>query len=176
MNYDNLVEKKNFYNDNKSVLSKELLEKIEKNFDIDFTYESTTIEGNTLTLKETKLILENNISIGGKNLREIYEVTNHNKAFTYVKECIERTEDLTEEIVKDIHQLLTENIIQGGIYRNTDVRITGAEHTPSSPNEMYKELQFFYADLKIKENQINPIELAAWTHAEFVKIHPFIDR
>ena len=176
MDYNSLVEKKNFYNNNKSILSKEIVENIEKNFDIDFAHESTTIEGNTLTLRETKLVIEDNISIGGKELREIYEIINHNKAFNYVKECIEKKEELTEERVKDIHQILTENIMQGGIYRNTDVRITGAEHTPPTPNEMFKQLQFFYDDLTMKESQMNPIGLAAWTHAEFVKIHPFPDR
>jgi len=175
MDYSNLIKKRNFYTNNKSILKSEILEKIDKNFDIDFTHESTTIEGNTLTLREAKLVIEDNISIGGKELREIYEVINHNNAFSYVKKCIEKSEDLSEEKVKDIHQILTEKIMQGGIYRNTDVRITGAEHTPPTPNEMYKELLFFYDDLKVKEEQLNPIEMAAWTHAEFVKIHPFPD-
>ena len=173
MDLDKLYEKKMFYQENKHFLPKELIEKINKNFDIDFTYESTTIEGNTLTLMETKLLIEDKISIGGKELREIYEVTNHVKAFDYVKTCIEKKETLTEEKVKDIHEILMENIMQGGIYRNVDVRITGAIHNPPTPNDMYNQLKFFYDDLKIKE--LNAIELAAWTHAEFVKIHPFID-
>ena len=85
-----LLEKKEFYNKNKNKISHEIKEKIEKAFDIDFTYNSTTIEGNTLTLIETKTVLEDHISIGGKKLREIYEVINHNKAFDYVKKCIEK--------------------------------------------------------------------------------------
>ena len=80
-----LLKKKEFYNENKNILSVELREKIDKAFDIDFTYNSTTIEGNTLTLIETKAVLEDKITIGGKELREIYEVINHNKAFDYVK-------------------------------------------------------------------------------------------
>ena len=83
-----LLEKKEFYNKNKNNLSMELREKIDKAFDIDFTYNSTTIEGNTLTLIETKAVLEDKIAIGGKELREIYEVINHSKAFSYVKKCI----------------------------------------------------------------------------------------
>ena len=77
--------------------------------------------------------------------------------------------------MKDIHEILTENIIQGGIYRNTDVAITGATHTPPTPNEMYNQLKFFYEDLNANQIKMNSIELAAWTHAEFVRIHPFID-
>lgn len=170
-----LLEKKEFYNKYKEKLSPEIKEKIEKAFDIDFTYNSTTIEGNTLTLIETKAVLEDKISIGGKSLREIYEVLNHNKAFEYVKGCIEKNEELDENKVKDIHEILTENIMQGGIYRNTDVMITGANHTPPTPNEMYNQLRFFYEDLEKNKQIMDSIELAAWTHAEFVKIHPFPD-
>lgn len=68
-----------------------------------------------------------------------------------------------------------ENIIIGGIYRNVDVYISGAQHSPPSPNEMYKQVKNFYSDLQWKANEINEIELAAWTHAEFVRIHPFPD-
>ncbi len=175
MEYTELLKKKDFYNENKNILDKEIVEKIDKAFDIDFTYNSTTIEGNTLTLIETKAVLEDKIAIGGKSLREIYEVVNHNEAFEYIKKSIEKLEILDEEKIKDIHEILTENIMQGGIYRNTDVVITGATHTPPTPNEMYKQLKFFYDDLKINQEKLNPIELAAWTHAEFVRIHPFID-
>lgn len=169
-----LLEKLKFYQKNKKILKNEILEKIEKAFDIDYTYNSTTIEGNTLTLIETKAVLEDKISIGGKQLREIYEVINHNKAFQYLKETI-ASEELDEKKIKNIHEILTENIIQGGIYRNTDVQITGANHMPPTPNEMYNQLKFFYEDLRINKNKMYPIELAAWTHAEFVRIHPFID-
>lgn len=170
-----LLEKREFYQNNKNKLSKEIQEKIEKAFDIDFTYHSTTIEGNTLSLIETKAVIEDKISIGGKELREIYEVANHSKAYEYSKKCIEKKEKLTEERIKDIHQILTENILPGGIYRHTDVMITGATHTPPTPNEMYNQLRFFYEDLRKKEEIMEAIELSAWTHAEFVKIHPFPD-
>ena len=82
---------------------------------------------------------------------------------------------LDENIVKDLHAILTENIIVGGIYRNEEVRISGAGFTPPAGNEMYMQIKNFYEDLKIKEKELNPIELAAWTHAEFVRIHPFVD-
>lgn len=170
-----LLEKKEFYNKYKNILSEELKEKIDIAFDIDFTYNSTTIEGNTLTLIETKTVLEDKIAIGGKKLREIYEVINHSKAFSYIKECIKKKEELNENKIKDIHEILTKNIMQGGIYRSTDVIITGANHTPPTPNDMYNQLRFFYEDLKENSKKMDAIELAAWTHAEFVKIHPFPD-
>lgn len=170
-----LSKKKQFYNKYKDKLPIEIKKKIEKAFDIDFTYNSTTIEGNTLTLIETKTVIEDNISIGGKKLREIYEVINHDMAFDYVKKCIENKEVLDEEKVKNIHEILMKNIMQGGIYRNTDVTITGANHTPPTPNEMYNQLRFFYDDLQENASIMEDIEFATWTHSEFVKIHPFQD-
>lgn len=123
---------------------------------------------------ETKVVLEDGVSIGGKELREIYEVVNHKKAYEYVKKCIAENKPLTENTVKYLHAILTENIIVGGIYRNQAVRISGASFTPPAGNEMYTQIKGFYEELKNKSD-LNPIELAAWTHAEFVRIHPFID-
>lgn len=115
----------------------------EKDFELTFTHNSTAIEGNTLTLMETKVVLEDGISVGGKQLREIYEVVNHKKAYQYVKRCIAERKPLDESIVKDIHAILTENIIIGGIYRNQEVRISGAGHTPPAGNEMYNQIKTF---------------------------------
>lgn len=143
-------------------------------FELRFTHNSTAIEGNTLTLMETKVVLEDGVSIGGKELREIYEVVNHKKAYEYVKKCIAENKPLTENIVKDLHAILTENIIVDGIYRNQEVLISGAGFTPPAGNEMYVQIKSFYEDLKYKKD-LNPIVLAAWTHAEFVRIHPFVD-
>ncbi len=174
MDFDRILEKKTKYEQNKSKIDTITLSSYEKDFELRFTHNSTAIEGNTLTLMETKAVLEDGISIGGKELREIYEVINHKKAYGYVKKCIAEHKSLDENIVKNLHAMLTENIIVGGIYRNQEVRISGAGFTPPVGNEMYIEIKGFYEDLKYK-NDLNPIELAAWTHAEFVRIHPFID-
>ena len=155
-------------------IPKEVLNSFEQAFDIEYTHHSTAMEGNTLTLIETKAVIEDGISIGGKKLREIYEVTNHNKAFKYAKEKIAENCPLDENLIKDFHQIIMENIMAGGIYRSCDVAITGASHTPPTPNEMYSQIKFFYRELKNKAS-VNAIELAAWTHAEFVRIHPFTD-
>jgi len=152
-----------------------IIDKIEMQFDIAFTHHSTAIEGNTLSLIETKLILEDGISIQGKELREIFEVVNHQKAFNYIKACIHDDKELNEAILKNVHELLTENIFQGGIYRMNNVIISGATHRPPSSNDMYNQLQVFYQELKDKSKKNNAIALAAWTHAEFVRIHPFND-
>ena len=112
------------------------MESFEQSFDIEYAHHSTAMEGNTLTLIETKAIIEDGISVGGKTMCEIYKVTNHNKAFNYAKEKIAEGQLLEENLIKDFHQMLMENIIQGGIYRNHDVAIRGASHTLPSPNEM----------------------------------------
>lgn len=174
MNYQLLLKKKNEYEQKYPFLDKITLSSYEKDFELTFTHNSTAIEGNTLTLMETKVVLEDGISVGGKELREIYEVVNHKKAYNYVKRCIKEKKPLDETIVKNIHALLTENIIQGGIYRNQEVRISGAGHTPPSGTNMFIQIKNFFADLSFRKD-LNPIELAAWSHAEFVRIHPFID-
>ena len=175
LNYPEILQKRERYLREKASIPELTLTSYEQAFEIEYTHNSTAIEGNTLTLMETKLVLEDGISVGGKNLREIYELINHKKAYGYVKDCIAKGLPLTEKIIKDIHALLMNNILVGGVYRSVDVYISGAQHTPPSPNEMYRQVKDFYADLTWKGRDLNPIELAAWTHAEFVKIHPFQD-
>jgi len=174
MDYTELNRKYEYYHSNKHLLTPDVISNYEDAFRIEYTHNSTAIEGNTLSLIETKLLLEDKLSVGGKELREIYEITNHDKAFDFVKKCVAEKKTLDENIVKDIHEILTENIFPGGIYRNVNVRITGAGFDPPSPNEMYIRIKNFFVDLKYKKD-LHPIEFAAWTHAEFVRIHPFKD-
>ena len=175
MNYQILQKKQQQYFEGKNAIPELTAASFEQAFEISYTHNSTAIEGNTLSLVETKLLLEDGISVGGKDLREIYEAVNHQKAYRFIKECVAEQKPLTESVVKDIHQILMENIMPGGIYRNVNVYISGARHTPPEPNQMFREIKDFYMDLEWKADTLNPIELAAWTHAEFVRIHPFRD-
>ena len=174
MDYDMLYDKKEQLAKIRSSIQPEALESFEKSFDVEYAHNSTAIEGNTLTLIQTKAILEDGLSVGGKTLREIYEVANHAKAFSFVKKCVAEGRPLDEPTAKDIHALLMDNILVGGVYRNVEVRISGAGFKPPAPNEMFRQVKNFFADLPYRTD-LNPIELAAWTHAEFVKIHPFVD-
>jgi Fic family protein len=149
-------------------------EKAEKAFIIEYTHQSTAIEGNTLSLAEVKLILEDGISVGGKPLRETYEVANHEKAYAFVKRLIESGRKLDEGAIKDIHHLLMENIMPGGIYRDCDARITGSAYKPPSANDAFYRMKSFAADLYARDAG-SAVYFAAWTHAEFVNIHPFAD-
>lgn len=175
MDYSALEHKRILYLQGRDLLPEVTSTSYEQAFAIEYTHNSTAIEGNTLTLIETKVVLEDHLSIGGKQLREIYEVINHDKALRYVKERIAQDQPLDEKVVKDIHALLMENILVGGVYRNVDVYISGARHTPPTPNEMYRQIKNFYGDLGWRGEAMDPITLAAWTHAEFVKVHPFED-
>lgn len=175
MNYPELQKKCEQYQGKRSSIPEYTLQSYEQASEIEYTHNSTAIEGNTLTLIETKVLLEDGISIGGKHLRELYEAVNHHNTYRYVKECIQNKLPLKEKIIKDIHEMLMRNILAGGIYRNIDIYISGTCHIPPSPNEIYRQIKDFYADLIWKGTELNPIELAAWTHAEFVRIHPFPD-
>ena len=174
MYYEKIVEKQARLLEIQKNNSESFFDNFDKAFEVDYAHNSTAIEGNTLSLIETKVLLEDEISVGNKSLREIYEVVNHNKAFSYVKKCISDNKSLDENIVKDIHSILMENILIGGVYRNIEVRITGAKHKPPAPSEMYYQIKEFFSNMNSKSD-LNPIELAAWTHAKFVKIHPFVD-
>lgn len=175
MDYAELSRKRELYQQRAASISELTLHSCEQAFEIEYTHNSTAIEGNTLSLIETKVLLEDGISIGGKQLRELYEAVNHQKAYRHMKDCIAKGLPLDEKIIKDIHAILMDNIFVGEVYRSVDVYISGAQHTPPSPNEMYRQVKDFYADLAWKGSELNPIELAAWTHAEFVRIHPFPD-
>ena len=174
MRYENIIKKAELYQKHMKQVNSIAVAKWEANFEVEYTHESTAIEGNTLSLLETKVVLEDGLSVGGKHLREIFEVVNHKKAYEFVKGKIAEGQLLDEPTVKDIHSILMENIFAGGFYRNVNVRITGAQHIPPEPNEAYRQIKNFFADLTWKYKD-DPITLAAWTHAEFVRIHPFID-
>ncbi len=172
------------YQSKKDVLFQDPLfvQEYEEKFLIRFTYESTVMEGNTLTYQETEDLLLRGITPGGKNLREIYEQVNHKRAFAYINEQVQLHNELNEERILKIHQILTENIFRGGVYRSVQVRIAGAKHECPYPEELPDKLRSFYNDLDKKmavcglpESDLDAFRLACWAHAEFVAIHPFLD-
>lgn len=121
-------------------LKKELIElkarhknikNVDEDFQIKYIYNSNAIEGNTLTLKETKIVLEG-ITIGGKTLREHFEVINHAEAIFYIEDMVKNKEELSEYGIKAIHNLILKNIDNenAGRYRKQNVIISGAEHIP----------------------------------------------
>lgn len=160
MDYNLLLQLKDQANKIKSEFPPEVAASFDDSFNVEYAHNSTAIEGNTLTLIQTKAVIEDGLSVGGKTLREIYEVVNHAKAFAYVQKCVADKTPLDENTVKDIHALLMNNIIVGGVYRNVEVRIPGAGHKPPAPSEMCCQVKGFYSDLAYKYEN-NAIELAA---------------
>ena len=141
-----------------------------------WTYHSNAIEGNTLTLKETKVALEG-ITIGGKTLREHFEAINHKDAILFMEDLAQKEDKLSEYSIKQIHSLILKNIDDEnkGKYRTTNVIISGAEHKPPQSFEVQSKMQEFIKNYNENITKLHPIELASFVHIEFVKIHPFID-
>lgn len=138
-----------------------------------WTYNSNAIEGNTLTLMETKVVLEG-ITVGGKSLREHFEAINHRDAIMFVEELVQQREVLSEWQIRNIHQLILKNIDEqnAGRYRNLNVLISGATHTPPDHVLVPEQMARFVASLN---PDLHPVEYAARVHVDFVGIHPFVD-
>lgn len=142
---------------------------------LEWTYHSNAIEGNTLTLRETKVVLEG-ITVGGKTLREHFEVTNHRDAIFYVEEIVAGNEALTQWQIKNIHSLVLKGIDDGerGQYRRENVVITGASTTPPGFLHLADEMRCL-VEWHQHAAISHPVMRAAELHTRFVKIHPFID-
>jgi Fic family protein len=147
----------------------------------ELTYTSNSLEGNTLTLIEISLIINDNQSVAGKNLREIYEAQNHAKAFDFLCENLisKQTRDLDEKDLLDIHSLILKNIdeINDGKYRNVAVRIAGSNSifpNPLKVSDLMSEV-FIWLKKQSLESLENILKTSILTHLKIVKIHPFTD-
>ncbi len=138
------------------------------------TYHSNAIEGNTLTLSETRLVLEEGITIGGKSLREHLEATNNAKAFDLMEDIAKKRKAIDHVIIQRIHEAVTAGILEeAGKYRTKNVRITGATKAPPDWSKVVKLMDELIE--KITKSKKNPVETSAFLHHRFVEIHPFID-
>ena len=159
----------------KRPLSKESIESLRNAINLEWTYNSNGIEGNTLTLKETKVVLEG-ITIGGKSVREHIEAINHENAIEYLEGLLKDKSEISEWNIKGLHQLIIKGIddSNSGKYRNENVVISGAQHRPPDyikVPELMEKLIMNYDDW----NKYHPMIRAALLHGELVKIHPFTD-
>ena len=123
------------------------LKRVRDEFIIHATYDSNAIEGNSLTLRETALILKEGVTIGEKPLKDHLEAIGHRDAFEYVLTLADAKAPLTERVIKDIHSLvLVSDPVHKGVYRNIPVMIIGAEHTPPQPHLVYGQMEQLLAD------------------------------
>ncbi len=144
---------------------------------LEWIYNSNAIEGSTLTLRETQLILEQGITIGGKSLREHFEVINHQEAIKLVESLATGQEPLSAYHVRQIHTLILARIDDenAGRYRQVPVRIAGAAHEPAPPWDIPAQMNGWATWVQTQEGRLDPVELAAAAHHRLVAIHPFID-
>lgn len=150
------------------------LEKIYNEFQIQYAFEGVNFDGtNKVTEKDSRKIIEGE-KVSKYSDREIREIINHYGAFMRVQEMAKKGNELNEELVKDFHQISTDDIIQGGVYRNVNIQIKGSPKQPPHFEKVYDKMDEYF--LKLKENKFDNIfQKAAFAHSELHKIHPFLD-
>ena len=149
------------------------LERLNEEFAVEYTYNSNAIEGNTLTLRETDLVLRG-LTIDQKPLKDHMEAVGHKEAFDYVRELVKKNAPLTESIIKQIHYfVLAGKKDDRGVYRRIPVRIMGAHHEPVQPYLIGPKMEQLLQDYAAGEEHI--VTKLARFHIGFESIHPFID-
>ena len=153
------------------------LRQINQFFKIETTYSSNAVEGNTHTLEETKVILEDRITIGGHSLREFYEVEGHGKAYDYMFSLIKKR-TLTEEDILHCHLLFSKNIpdfMNPGEYRKIEVLISGSKKILPKAEDVPDKMKEYTGWINRERDKQHPVKFAAEAHRRLVNIHPFTD-
>ncbi len=151
--------------------------RIKQALELEYTFESNRIEGNTLTLRETDLVINEGLTISGKSMREHLEAINHQEAIAYIKHLMEKNTVFNEREVLSIHNLILRGIMpeDAGRYRRVQVMIKGSSFMPPQPFMVSKEMEDFFIWYESNKKSLHPIVLAAELHERLVTIHPFID-
>lgn len=152
------------------------LKRLNEEFAVNNTYNSNAIEGSTLTLRETAMILQEGVTIAEKPIKEHLEAIGHKDAFEYIIELTDRNTALSERVIKDIHSLvLMSDRENRGVYRRVPVMILGAEHEPPQPYLVPKLMEELILEYNEDLNTTEIIEAVALLHLKFESIHPFVD-
>lgn len=173
---DRIEEKKKLL-DEKRPLAQIALQQLREGLNIEWTYNSNSIEGNTLTLRETRIVLEEGMTVKGKSMREHFEITNHHDAIAHLERLVTSNNLLLETEILDLHEMVMLRIEKdfAGRLRNAGVRIVGANFTPPNALQVSDLLTELIAFVNANEMQLSPIVLASVFHHRFVWIHPFFD-
>lgn len=152
------------------------LKTLKEYFRVGLTYSSNALEGNSLTESETKVLLEEGISIGGKPLRDHYEAIGHAESFDKIFSIYQKRE-ITESIIKELHFLFYNRIDreEAGKYRNKKVYITGSKYPLPGPEKVSAQMKSLVRKLKGLRKEMHAVHFAARLHKDFVFIHPFVD-
>ena len=157
-------------------LSQAELWELRKSLWVAFTHHSTAIEGNTLTLGETKLVLEDGLTIWGKTLREIHEVSNHHVLLEMLYDFLQHTQDIDEVYICRIHKEVMKHLDDtGGEYRKLQIALSWDELLPPKASEVPEKMKDFLDWYNKQKDTLHPVLLAWEFHYRFVKIHPFLD-
>lgn len=145
--------------------------------DTEYTYDSNRIEGNTLTLRETDIIVNKGLTVGGRSMREHLEAANHHEAVAFIRELAQEQTPLTEQTVRQVHALILRGIDRenAGTYRSVPVAISGSRHVPPQPWQVPKLMKELFLNLQEEAGQFHPVVYAAELHEGIATIHPFID-
>jgi len=157
-------------------LAPETLQSLRDYYRVGLTYSSNALEGNSLTESETKVVIEDGLTIEGKPLRDVYEAVGHARAYDYLYQLATH-KMLEEKDILELHRLFYQQIDpeQAGKYRTVPVFISGSNYPVTPPQKVPSEMRKFVAWFNKREQKLHPVELAALTHKKFVFIHPFID-
>ena len=157
-------------------LSKDQLKELRRYFNIGLAYASNALEGNTLTESETKAVIEDGITIGGKPLKFHLEATGHAQAYYFLHELAKENE-LNEKDIKNLHKLFYQQIEpdKAGKYRKIRIFISGSEYKFPNPDKVPDLMKSFVEKYKIQDPNKHTVEIAALIHKDFVFIHTFID-
>lgn len=144
---------------------------------VEFLYESNRIEGNTLTLRETQLVINEGMTISGKSMREHLEAINHKEAILFIEDLVTQKMDLSEYVLKQIHGIVLYGIDRenAGVYRKLPVAIAGSKHLPPQPYLLQDLMEDYFQFYELHKDDLHPVVLAAEMHERLVSIHPFID-
>ena len=160
-------------------ISSALLEKLKERFEIEMTYNSNAIEGNSLTLQETYWVIQQGITVKEKPLKDHLEAKNHKEALDFLYDLIDydHPSTISEHLIKTLHSLVIQNIDReiAGRYRNRDVFISGSDHTPPKSINVPKQMEELIQWAKTNIKKMNIVEFSALFHHKFVHIHPFED-
>jgi Fic family protein len=148
-------------------------------FDLEYTYESNRIEGNSLTLVETQVVLEHGVTVSGKPLIHHLEAVSHRDALIFVKKLVQEKAKFTPSVLLDINRIILKGSVyedESGRFRQKRVTIKGSRHVPPNYVVVPDKMDELYRQLEDWQAQgMHPVEIAANLHFELVKIHPFVD-
>lgn len=153
------------------------LQKLQTYFNLAYTFESNRIEGNTLSLQETNLVVNEGITVGGKTLQEHLEAINHQEAIHFIEQLVVNLQTFNKSVLLQLHQLILMGIDtkNAGVFRTVEVRISGSKHIPPSPLLLNELMDGYFEFYELNKRTMHPVLLAAEMHERLVTIHPFID-